>query len=349
MGIFNLFKKKESQGNGFFTLSVKDVQALTADSVMITFNTDESQEDELSYKPGQYLDIEANVNGEKVRRSYSICSSNESVLSIGVKAVPQGKMSKHLQQIRVGETLEVSTAKGNFTTSGTESHIVCIAAGSGITPIFSILSTSPSKKQLFYVNKSSEQMMFKKELAEMPGLMKNYYFTQTNEENHQFGRLNKEAFIEEIKKDLDLLKADAFFLCGPHAMIIELTEALKMFGVADSKIKFELFQAVVQETPKQQVNFTGESTVDVTLDGETSTILMHSAKKTILEVLDAKGIDAPYSCRGGVCCSCKAKLLEGTVTMKVNYSLTEEEVQAGYILTCQALPNSSIIKLTFDE
>jgi ring-1,2-phenylacetyl-CoA epoxidase subunit PaaE len=345
MGIFNIFKKKESSTNDFHTLIIKESRKLTSESVMLTFQIDEQIKRDFQFRPGQYVDVETSISGEKIRRSYSICSYEPSVLSIGVKIIPQGKMSNYLNQLSVGDTLQVS----NFTSTGNEAHVVFVAAGSGITPIFSLLGASSAKKQLFFVNKSFEQMMFKTELAEMRDLIKHLYFTQVQEANHAYSRLSKNAFIEEIKKDLNLLKADAFFICGPHEMILDIKDALKMFGVPESKIKFELFQATVKEEIVNDVQFSGEAKVEVTLDGETSSMAIHTSKKSILEGLESQGIDAPYSCRGGVCCSCKAKVLEGSTHMKVNYSLTDEEVKQGYILTCQAQPTSSFVKITFDE
>lgn len=349
MGLFNIFKKQESPKSGFNELTIKEVCPLTSESVKISFALSDLQKKDFQFKPGQYLDIEATIDDEKIRRSYSICSSNADELSIGVKTVPNGKMSNFLHRIKPGGSLSVSMPKGSFTTSGIEEHIVCIAAGSGITPILSILSHSKAKKELFYVNKSLDQMMFKEELLNMSSLTKHFYFTQKSEENYLKGRLTKEVFIDRIKADLTILKATAFFICGPHEMVIEIKEALKMFGVSDNKIKIELFQAVVTDVPKENVVFNGESLVEVVLDGESTNLILNSTKKTILESLEAKGVDAPYSCRGGVCCSCKAKVLEGSVKMNVNYSLTDEEVAAGYILACQALPASSKIKISFDE
>lgn len=349
MGLFNIFKKQESPKSGSYELTIKEVCSLTAESVKISFVLSDNQKQDFQFKPGQYVDIESTIGGEKIRRSYSICSTNFDDLSIGVKTVPNGKMTNFLHKVKPGDSLNVSVPKGNFTASGAEEHIVCIAAGSGITPILSILSHSNAKKELFYVNKSLDQMMFKEELLNMSGLTKHFYLTQKSEENYLTGRLTKEVFIAKIKADLTILKATAFFICGPHEMVLEIKEALKMFGVSENKIKIELFQAVVTAAPKENVVFNGESSVEVVLDGESTNLILNSTKKTILESLEAKGVDAPYSCRGGVCCSCKAKVLEGSVTMKVNYSLTDEEVASGYILACQALPASSKIKISFDE
>lgn len=349
MALFNIFKKKENSSKGFNNLSVNNIQKLTDKSIKITFEIPSDKFQDYHFLPGQYIDLESEIDGEKIRRSYSICSLSEGQISIGVKFIENGKMSGFLKKVNPGDNLSVSTPKGNFTCAGNESHIVCFAAGSGITPIISILNFSKAKKQLFFSNKSLENTMFRNELFEMNDVVKNYYFTQVNEENHKFGRLNKEAIIEEIKADLNILKADTFFLCGPYEMVKEIKEALNMFGVSESKIKHELFESVIKETPKNISVFSGNSQISVTLDGEVVEFEIKDAKKTILEGIESKGMDAPYSCRGGVCCSCKAKVLDGSVNMKVNYSLTDEEVTAGYILTCQAVPSSDHVKISFDE
>lgn len=349
MGLFNIFKSQENSKNGFHALTVRDFRQLTKESVVVTFDVADDKKQFFQFKPGQYVDVEATITGEKIRRSYSICSSNLVDLSIGIKAVPHGKMSNYLTELKVGDIVNISAPKGNFISSKNDDYIVCIAAGSGITPILSILSNSTARKELFFVNKTLGQMMFTSEIMTIPNLTKHFYLTQQKEENYVFGRLTKEVFISEIKSNLAILNASVFFICGPHEMVLEIQDALKMFGVSEEKIKVELFQAKALEPLEKNVDFSGNSSLEVILDGEAVHLIMESSKKTILESLEAKGIDAPYSCRGGVCCSCKAKVLEGSVRMKVNYSLTDEEVAAGYVLTCQALPNASNIKLSFDE
>jgi ring-1,2-phenylacetyl-CoA epoxidase subunit PaaE len=176
--------------------------------------------------------------------------------------------------------------------------------------------------------------------------------SQKEHEGCKTGRIDEKNLRDEIKSNLDLLKADSFLICGPEAMIQTVEDNLKFFGVSSDKIRYELFTTPVllasQQTESSHSDFSGESSVKVILDGETAEFKLKTDGDTFLQASENEGLDVPFSCRGGVCCSCKAKVLEGSASMKLNYSLTDEEVKNGYILTCQAHPTSENVTITFD-
>jgi ring-1,2-phenylacetyl-CoA epoxidase subunit PaaE len=353
MGLFNLFKKKETSktNHGFHELKVSEVKRLNEKSVLVSFDVPSDLIQEFQFIPGQYLNFEVEIKGEKHRRSYSICSGSNQPLSVAVKAVENGIVSNWFnKQLKVGDTLRVAAPEGNFTLNSEHKNIVAIAAGSGITPIMSIAKAlTNGKVNLFFGNRTKSDAVFLSEIQSMSNVQFTGFLSQEEVEGFHKGRIDKKTFTEIIKSDLNILKADAFFICGPEGMIQDVKETLKLFGVNDKKIKFELFTAPINVEPIQEVDFKGTSEVTVILDHEKLTFEMKSGNATILDLVEKNGMDAPYSCRGGVCCSCKAKIMEGKATMRVNYSLTDEEVKQGYILTCQAQPNSEKLTISYDE
>ncbi len=354
MAKFNLFKKKAKKGsNGFHSLIIKDIKSLTDASVQIDLDIPEELKKDFLFKPGQYLDFEFVIDKEKLRRSYSICSGPKDNVSIGVKAIEGGKVSNWFKnEAKKGDALFVAPPNGQFV-YGEEKSIVCFAAGSGITPILSIAKHAKfigAKVQLYYGNKSEASTMYVNELKSLLGDDLHLFFTEKVEAIGRKGRLDAENLSAIVKENLDLLKADAFFLCGPQGMIEAVNEKLNTFGVPLHKIKKELFVANdLEDNSEGSQDEVVKSLVTVTLDGEEIDVQFKPKGKTILELLDAEGYDPPYSCRGGVCSTCKAKITEGSAIMKVNYTLTDEEVANGEILCCQAQPTSSKLKVTFDD
>jgi len=359
MALFGLFGKKEAKQHlhkGFHELRVKSVERLTNESVKITFDITASLSKVYSFKPGQYLDLIIPLNGNEEHRSYSICSGENESLSIGVKSVQKGKVSKWLNEsLHAEDLLTVSEPRGNFILDEKAKNIVLIAAGSGITPILSMakkLNNDSSSAHLIYGNRTEASIMFKTEIDVLKHLTVHHYLSGETKKGFRSGRLDKENFTALIKEQLDLLKADVFYLCGPEGMIIDVKSTLEFFGVRSDKIHYELFTAPVQmeSTAKQTVaTFTGTSRVQAILDGETISFELEAKGHTLLEAADKAGIDAPYSCKGGVCCSCRAKVLKGSALMNVNYALTDEEVAQGYILTCQAHPTSEELIFSYDD
>jgi ring-1,2-phenylacetyl-CoA epoxidase subunit PaaE len=359
MGLFGFLKKdKDAAGSkkGFFELKVAAVEKLTADTVKVVLDVPQELKNEFHFIPGQYLDFSVPVNGKDEHRSYSICSGPGESLAIAVKEISKGTVSRWFNHdIFPGSTLFVSKPKGSFTLKEGDRKVVAIAAGSGITPIMSIgkdLEKKGGQLTLFFGNRNQQSILFSKELEAMSHTTVKHYLSGQDVEGFGKGRINKDSFTHEIKSDLSLLKADAFFICGPEQMIIEVADTLKFFGVAESKIHFELFTTpVLMKAHETNVisNFEGSSKIKVILDSEVAEFELGAKGKTLLEAVEKAGMDAPYSCKGGVCSSCRAKILKGSAMMTSNFSLTDEDIKKGYILTCQAHPTSEELSITFDE
>lgn len=351
MGIFSFKKKTSNNDSKWNDLVVTDLQKISHDSCVITLGIEKDKKTVFNFIPGQYLTIEVDVKGTAYRRSYSICSSPSVGLQIAVKKVTNGIVSTFINtDLKIGDTIKSMAPEGNFSIKD-EKKLVVFAAGSGITPIVSIAkSLSPSASMnLFFGNKTEEDILFYDALTDLPNLEITHYLSREEHVNFKKGRLNKASITEEIKANLSLLKADAFLLCGPENMIKEGIDTLAFFGVNPSKIKYELFTPPILLLKEEvKVDFIGDCALRVTLDQETIDITMKGDKKTILDAVENAGFDPPFSCRGGVCCSCKAKIIEGEATMRLNYSLTDEEVKDGYILTCQAKPTSEKLIITYD-
>lgn len=361
MGLFSkIFKKEDDPSSkipkGFYELEVKAVTALTPGSVKITFDIPAKLQSEFRFVSGQYLNLSTVIEGSEERRSYSICSGPGEDLAVAVKRVNGGKFSNWANDdLKAGMTMWVAAPMGNFKLENNLKNIVAFAAGSGITPMISIaksLQKTDGKLTLFYGNRLHNSIMFSDELSQLTNVNTAHYLTGEMLEGFRAGRLDKEAISAIIKTDLSLLKADGFFLCGPETMIKAAIDVLTLFGVSKSKIHYELYTTpvlLVPETPAEVNHFDGESKITVILDDEKIELSLKAAGKTILDAVNKEGYDAPYSCRGGVCCTCRAKVLEGKATMTLNYSLTDQEVADGFILTCQAHPASETLVISYDE
>jgi ring-1,2-phenylacetyl-CoA epoxidase subunit PaaE len=355
MGLFSRKKKAEPQHKRSALLTVSKHERITPNGARISFDIPADLEALFAFKPGQYLNLHCPVNGEVLNRSYSICSGKGEPLSVAVKAVEKGAASNWLvHTLKAGDQLEVDFPHGNFGLQPDAKKHVAFAAGSGITPILSMakaLENTDGSMELFYVNSLQEQTFFKADLDALSNTKTHYYFSREKIEGHGSGRFDKQTVSEIIKQDLSILRAQAFYICGPEEMIVGIREVLRIFGVKEEHIHFELFTTPVLLAPNETVvtsGFTGESTVIALLDGEKVEVKLKTDGKSVLEALDKTGMDVPYSCRGGVCCTCKAKIIEGSARMTINYALTDEEVKEGYILTCQSHPTSEVLKIDFD-
>lgn len=358
MGIFSRLKKSGKSGKNSRSakLIVAKHELLTAESARITFTVPEELKSAYDFIPGQYLNLHCEVDGAIRNRSYSICSAPGEPLAVASKAIPAGQVSNWLVNVvTAGHPITVDFPQGNFVLDATAKKHLAFAAGSGITPILSMaksLENTDSEMTLFYGNARPSQALFLDELAALSQTKTVNYFSRETHEGSYNGRFDKQIVSEIIKSDLSLLRADAFYICGPEEMIIGIKEVLQVFGIKPEQIHYELFTTPVllasNDTSNSNSNFKGTSQVTAFLDGEQVEISLHTDGKTVLDALDDVGLDVPYSCKGGVCCTCKAKILEGTAKMNVNFALTDEEVKQGYILTCQAHPTSEILKLDFD-
>ena len=352
MGLLGgLFKKEKHKG--YFEIKISSITRLNNAAVKVNFDVPDKLSAKFSYTPGQYINILKEIKGKEQRRSYSICSAKDEPLSIGVKYVENGIVSNwFVNEAKEGDILYLSSPQGNFTIPTGANTIVTIAAGSGITPILSILKskTKDQRFKLLFGNKSQEETMFLNEISDISELQTNLFYSRIKEPGAQEGRIDKSSLTDFIKADLSFLQSDAFLICGPEEMILGCIEALEFFGVAKNKIIYELFTTPISlgvEAKKE--SYSGSAEVTVILDDEDFQFTIEDGSRSILDAVEEEGMDAPYSCRGGVCCSCKAKVLEGSADMKLNYSLTDDEVKEGYILTCQAFPTSDSLKISFDE
>lgn len=349
----------------FHSLKVKEIVKETNDTVSVSFQVPEDLKEAYAFTPGQYLTLKLTINNEEQRRSYSICSSSAEDITVAVKRVENGLVSSYLNEVlKENDEMEVMTPEGNFTLETDQAKkrkFVGFAAGSGITPIMSMIKQlSMDEKEtvftLFYSNKMESDVIFKHQLDQLAGdnLKINYIYTRQKLNNPLLeGRIDKSKATELIKADLSCLNADAFYLCGPEEMIFNVKSALEEFGVLNTKIKFELFTTPVlmAEKPKQQEadeNFDGEALVTVIYDDEEIDFNLNKDGDTILDAAMDNDVDVPFSCKGAVCCTCKAKVTEGKVTMDANYALSDQEVEDGYVLACQSHPASAKVTLDFD-
>ena len=350
MGLLGLFKKKNSAPpKDFQAVSIKEIVRLTPKSVKVVLNATPSN---LAFQAGQYLDFWLEIDGEEERRSYSICSGPQENIAVAVKEVEGGCVSKYFnREAKAEDVVYVHGPSGQFTLQPEMKNIVAFAAGSGITPILAIAKNldENSHMKLFYANQSIEETLFFKEIQELQRVETQFFFTRKAENGHAKGRFTGEVLSSIIKENLSLLKADAYFICGPFEMTESVIEKLRLFGVAETKIKRELFTPPVEEVKKPEPKEGCDAKVTVILDGESIKLDYKKDGIGVLEILNREGYDPPYSCRGGVCSTCKARIKQGSATMKLNYVLTEEEIAAGEILTCQMIPTSPEVTVSYDE
>ena len=349
----------------FHSLNVKEIKKETSDTVSISFDVPAELKNVYKFTPGQYLTLKLEVNNEECRRSYSICSSSDEDITVAVKKVENGIVSTYLNEVlKVNDKIDVMTPEGNFTLQPDQTNkrkFVGFAAGSGITPIMSMIKQLKmdeveSSFTLFYSNKTDNDVIFKDTLEELAGdkLKVNYIYSRQKINNPLFeGRISKSKATELIKADLSCLNADAFYLCGPEEMIFNVKAALEEFGVLDTKIKFELFTTPVlmaekQENQEVDENFDGEALVTVIYDDEEVEFNLNKDGDSILDAAMDNDMDVPFSCKGAVCCTCKAKVTEGKVIMDANYALSDQEVEDGFVLACQSHPASAKVTLDFD-
>jgi len=359
--ISSIFAKKRMN---FYKLKIQEVKRETPSAVSIVFHVPDELKPFYQFTAGQYVTLKLTLDGKEVRRAYSICAAPKSgELRIAVKEVANGYFSKFAnQKLSAGDLLEVSVPEGKFTF---EPHVDCqksyaaFAAGSGITPIISIAKTvlieeSKSTFILVYGNKKPEETIFQDTLIQLQKeylgrFFVHFVYSQTNVNDELFGRIDKSVVNHVLKNKHADLTFSKFYLCGPEEMINTVSGVLKEHNISEKDIKFELFGTSSNETiaPTNEM-IEGHSQITILVDSEETTFEM-SQKQTILEAALKHGLDVPYSCQGGICSSCICKVTEGTVTMKKNQILTEEEIAEGLTLSCQAIPTSSSIKVNFDE
>jgi ring-1,2-phenylacetyl-CoA epoxidase subunit PaaE len=358
----------------FFRLKIAEVTRETAESVSVLFEVPEDIKDNFKFVQGQYVTLKLNVNGEELRRSYSICSSpvlNEG-LRVAVKKVQGGRVSGYINdKLKAGEEMEVMVPMGNFFTKMDPVHkkkYVLFAGGSGITPMISILKTVLVKEPMssvlmFYGNQNEDAIIFKSQLDELEkkyaGKLKIYHvLNEPQKEENKIDVLFTGIMLPEkvtalVQKYVDLKDDNEFFICGPSPMMANVVESLKLLNAPEQKVHVEYFSAPPDTSESVGIeqpmgNSTFSSEVTIVCDGDETTLTL-GADEVILDAALAANIDAPYACRGGSCCTCRAKVIEGKVIMKVNYALLESEVEQGYILTCQSMPITPTVVVDYDQ
>lgn len=351
----------------FQQLLVKNITRETKDTVSVSFVVPKKLSEAFQYQAGQYLTMRTILDGNEIRRSYSLCSSPfQNEWKVAIKMIPSGLFSTFANTVlKEGDSLDVMPPTGNFILNNKPQNsksIIAFAAGSGITPIISILGqhlhdSTDSHAQLYYGNQKKETTIFYQELEDLktqfPERFKVNYILSREETNNSFfsGRLDRKKCLHYTKTLFSVKEVDQFFLCGPQSMVSEIEKTLLECGASSDQIKYELFTTdssqEKENTIKREVDFTCK--VEVTVDDDTYFFDFKNTDADILSRALEEDADVPFACRGGVCCTCKAKVMKGEVEMKVNYALEPEEVEAGYVLSCQAVPISKEVHISFDE
>lgn len=349
-----------------------DVERLTDDSVAVTLEVPAVLVDDFAFQPGQHLTLRATIEGDDVRRSYSICQSldargRDNTRRVAVARVPEGRMSNWFNDVvAAGDVVEAMTPLGSFvcpTRPESIRHHVAIAAGSGITPVVSLLTTaleqeSQSRATLLFGNRRTSSIMFLEELEDLKNRFPsrfqliNVLSREAQDVELFHGRLDRARLESIFEALLPVDQVDEWYLCGPFAMVTDAENLLKERGADPKHVHHEIFHVDDGTTPRRKVviddSAPPEAVVTVNLDGRTTVIPMPSKQESVLDATLRMRPDAPYSCTGGVCGTCRARLVSGEVTMDRNYALEPEEVAAGIVLACQSHPVTGEVSLDYD-
>ena len=354
---------------GFHTLTIAEMVPETAEAHSIRFAVPEALRETFKFKPGQHLTLKAEIAGEEIRRNYSLCvAPQERQVTVTVKRIAGGAFSNWANDnLKPGMAIEVMPPHGSFTWDfepGAANHYVGFAGGSGITPVISLLKTTlltepESRFTLFYGNRDSSSIIFLETLAKlkncfMDRLQVHHFLAEEAEEFELFnGMLDRSKCDEILSSLIDPEDIAAFFICGPGPMMDAAEEALKAKGVPSDRIHLERFtagrpsaalEAQMQALTKEAAGLT----MLVTLDGRKRRVAFDAEAGNILDSARASGLPAPFACKAGVCATCRARVVSGEVEMAARYGLTDEEVAAGYVLTCQSVPKGDGVELDYD-
>ncbi len=356
----------------FYSLTISKVERLTKESVAVDFIVPEELREKFQYKQGQHLTLKADINGEDIRRSYSLCRGVAAQsLRVGIKTIEDGIFSNYANtELKKGMTLEVMPPQGHFYTelsAEVNKHYLLVAVGSGITPMLShiesILKVEPNSQiTLLYGNKRTPLMMFREHLC----FLKNEYLERfqwlnffTKEENDSIilnGRISAQKIIDlDQSRMIRIKNFNDIFICGPESSTLEIAKAFESWGFDKSQIHYELFfsglaEKEAEKTQARRSEKYGKkiANVSVKVAGRKTLVELEMGGDNILDAAIEHGADLPFSCKAGVCATCKAKVIKGKVEMDFNHSLTEQEVKDGMILTCQAHPVSDDVAIDFD-
>ena len=347
--------------SSFHNLTISAIEPQGSKAVCLSFEIPSDLQATFSFDAGQYVTLKATIDGNEVRRAYSICSVPvEGRLQVGIKKVDGGIFSTYANEVlKVGDKMEVMPPEGRFTLVAEDGkrQYAAFAAGSGITPMMSIIGAALAEEPeseflLVYGNRNPNEAMFLSELEVLknnyPGRLHiEYIYSRSRENNALFGRIQKSVVNYLLKNKYGAFDFDRFFLCGPGEMIDEVDATLRERGVDASAILFERFTSSTEEAPSV-VQAEGKTQVKVIVDDESTELVMDREQSVLQAVLDA-GIDAPYSCQGGICSSCIARITEGRAEMRKNQVLTDSEVEQGLVLTCQAHPTTPNLVVDYDD
>ncbi|WP_191832521.1 1,2-phenylacetyl-CoA epoxidase subunit PaaE [Pseudomonas fluorescens] len=354
----------------FHRLTIKDVRPETRDAVSIAFEVPAHLQDDFRFTQGQYLVMRTQLDNQEVRRSYSICSGvADGELRVAIKRVPGGRFSAFANEVlKAGQQLEVMPPAGSFYVPldpARQGNYLGVAAGSGITPILSIITSTleqepNSRFTLLYGNRSSSGALFRDKLEDL----KNRYLQRLNlifvfsreqqDVDLYNGRIDADKCGQLFSRWIDVKTLDAAFICGPQAMTETVRDQLKVNGMSTERIHFELFAAVgsAQKREAREAAAAQDSSVSritVISDGRALAFDLPRNTQSVLDAGNAIGAELPYSCKAGVCSTCKCKVIEGEVEMDSNHALEDYEVAAGYVLSCQTFPISDKVVLDFDQ
>ncbi|MDB5746887.1 MAG: paaK [Massilia sp.] len=353
----------------FYPLTVSRVKHETRDAVSVTFAVPPELKSTFAYQQGQHLTLRTLIDGEDVRRSYSICSAvQDDLLRVAIKRTPGGLFSSWANEsLQPGATLEVMPPMGHFNVPlapDSERHYLAFAAGSGITPILSIIKTTlqaepKSRFTLVYGNRASSSVIFRDELADLKdvymGRLKLVYVMSREQQDIELfnGRITGDKCSAFLRHWIDIQDIDIAFICGPEDMMHGVSTSLQEAGMAKERIRIELFAASIpKHEHKPRPVETGarqQTEVTVIMDGSAASFTMDKDKESILDAGLRAGIDMRYSCKGGVCSTCRCKVVDGNVEMDVNYALEDYEVARGFVLSCQAFPITDKVVVDFDQ
>ncbi|MFM2213639.1 MAG: 1,2-phenylacetyl-CoA epoxidase, subunit [Bacteroidota bacterium] len=352
----------------FHSVTIADIYKETKDCSVLTFDIPKELQAEFQYKQGQHLTLRATVNGNEVRRSYSLCSCPlDHKWQVAVKKITDGVFSTFVNDsLKKGDVLDVMPPNGAFFTEVNATlakNYIAFAAGSGITPILSIIKTHLAAEpnstfKLFYLNSTVKSIIFKEEIEQLKNKYFNrfeifYFLTKEHRTSELFnGRFTQEKMEVLTEKIIDVTTTDECFICGPEEMIFLLRDALQAKGLAKDKIHFELFNTGLSEEDKKRISKIVEKKVEGTevtiIDGgKEFHFVMGEDFDNLLDGAIAAGADLPYACKGGVCSTCRCVVVDGTVEMKLNYSLEADELAKNYVLSCQAVPTSKKVVVDF--
>ena len=348
--------------SSFYKLQIKEVIHETPQAVSIAFAVPEELKPVYKFIAGQYVNLRLTLDGKEIRRAYSLCSSpNSGELRIAVKTVKNGQFSNFANEnLKLGDIIEVGQPEGRFVfepNHSNQKNYAGFVAGSGITPVMSILKSvledePNSTFVLVYGNKSPEQTIFYDELHELQlkyvgRFFVHFVYSQVRAENELFGRIDKANINFIINNKHKEKEFEKFYLCGPEDMINLASTVLREHNIPEKNIKFELF-SVAPAAKTETTTLGGHTQITVLVDDDETSFEM-SQKQTLLEAALKQGIDAPYSCQGGICSSCLARITKGSAEMRKNSILTDDEISDGLVLTCQAHPTSDEIYVDFDD